>query len=633
MIAERVFVSGAAGVIGRELVPRLLGRGAAVWAADLKPRPADFGDDVQYRQGDLNFLKADEVTAFAPTLFIHLAATFERSAETYGFWTENFTHNVQLSHHLMTLLKDTASLRRVVFASSYLIYDPALYLFDTPPERPTHLRESDPIRPRNLTGVAKLAHETELRFLAAHCGDRFTSVSARIFRGYGRGSRDVVSRWVRGALAGEQLSVFRPEGSFDYVYAGDTAEGLVRLAQSNAVGVINLGTGQATRVGEVLSAVATHFPDVRVETLSSDIPFEASCADVSLLRQTLGWVPGTTVAEGVRAIVDHETRHQGLPERRLGHVLVTSASRKAPLIRSVIHAARQISPDVRVLAGDLDPTAPARHVADGFVQLPPTDNGGIDAMIAACQNNGVTVVIPTRDGELAFWATHADRLKPCGIEPIVSDLSAIEICRDKKRFSDHVASLGLRAVPCIHTPTSDGRYVVKERCGSGSRGIGLNLTAGQAAAHAAALRDPIVQPFIAGKEVTVDAWLNRSHVVKGLILRYRDRVENGESVATTTFRDPRLESDCKRLLESLPLRGPVVIQLIIAADGTPWFLELNPRFGGASTAGVAAGLDVWTWSLGEAFGTSQQDRPFHRVAGEILQVRLPADLHCDGPRL
>jgi carbamoyl-phosphate synthase large subunit len=58
---------------------------------------------------------------------IHLAATFERSAESYEFWEENFRHNVRLSHHLMSLAKDAPSVKRVVFASSYLIYDPSLY--------------------------------------------------------------------------------------------------------------------------------------------------------------------------------------------------------------------------------------------------------------------------------------------------------------------------------------------------------------------------------------------------------------------------------------------------------------------------------------------------------------------------
>jgi len=634
MNAERVLVSGAAGVIGRELVPRLLARGAEVWAADLKPRPPEIPAAVQYRQADLNSLTNVEVGGFGPTIFIHLAATSERSVETYAYWDENFDHNVRLSHHLMTLLKDTPTLRRVVFASSYLIYDPGLYLFDFPRDHAVCLKETDAIRPRNLTGVAKLAHETELRFLADHCGGRFTSVSARIFRGYGRGSRDIVSRWVRSALAGERLEVYQPEGMFDYVYAGDTAEGLLRLADSpHVTGVVNLGTGQATRVRDVLEAVLAQIPVAAVDQEACDLPYEASCADITTLSEAIGWVPATPIAHGVQAIVEYEQHFDSQPHPSFGNVLVTSASRKAPLIRSVVSAARRISPDIRVLAGDADDSAPARHVADGFVHLPSTDDCHLDDIVEACRRHGVTVVIPTRDGELAFWARHVERLRQHGIEPVVSSLSAVAICSDKSQFAWHVAALGLPAVPCIDKPAAESRYVVKERFGSGSRDIGLNLTAEEAGAHAARLRDPIFQPYIQGREVSIDAWLDGEGSVKGLVLRYRNKIENGESVETTTFRHPGIESASTKLLESLELRGPVVLQVLLADDGPFWFLELNPRFGGASTAGMAAGLDVWHWSLAEAFGMPAADLPFHRVAGEVRQVRLPADIHLNGPHL
>jgi len=46
------------------------------------------------------------------------------------------------------------------------------------------------------------------------------------FPRYGCNSRDVISRWVRALLAGEPISVFRPEGIFDYIYAADSAKAL-----------------------------------------------------------------------------------------------------------------------------------------------------------------------------------------------------------------------------------------------------------------------------------------------------------------------------------------------------------------------------------------------------------------------
>lgn len=50
--------------------------------------------------------------------------------------------------------------------------------------------------------------ERELDFMnITH--SKFTTISARIFRVYGRGSRDVISRWIRMALNGNKLVVFQ----------------------------------------------------------------------------------------------------------------------------------------------------------------------------------------------------------------------------------------------------------------------------------------------------------------------------------------------------------------------------------------------------------------------------------------
>ena len=103
---RRVFVSGAAGVIGSEMIPILIQNGATVMACDLQPIPEGFPKEVIFRRGDLNYITQEELDNFNPEIFIHLAATFERSKETYDHWDENFWHNVRLSNHLMTLMRN-----------------------------------------------------------------------------------------------------------------------------------------------------------------------------------------------------------------------------------------------------------------------------------------------------------------------------------------------------------------------------------------------------------------------------------------------------------------------------------------------------------------------------------------------
>ena len=303
---KRVFVSGASGVIGREMIPILVQNGAIVMACDLQPMPKEYPAEVSFRRGDLNFITQQELDNFNPEIFIHLAATFERSQETYEHWEENFLHNIRLSNHLMTLMRNVKGLKRVVFPSSYLIYEKSLYSFDSEPPKQVSLKETDPISPRNLTGMAKLAHELELDFLRHFKNDKFTSVSVRIFRGYGKNSRDVISRWIRDLMQGKKIFVYRPEGVFDYIYARDSAKGLLKLGLSGYEGVINLGTGRSRRVAELIEILRKHFPNMISEEVTSDIPFEASQADLTELRKAINWVPEEDLETTIPDIIAFE---------------------------------------------------------------------------------------------------------------------------------------------------------------------------------------------------------------------------------------------------------------------------------------------------------------------------------------
>ena len=511
---KRIFISGGAGVIGQEMTRRLalLDADIQVLVGDIKPQPADFPARFQYRQGDLNFLTEQEIGVFAPDLFIHLAATFERSTETYGFWEENFRHNVQLSHHLMTVQKDLPSLRRVVFASSYLIYDPALYTSAEVPEEPTSLRETDHILPRNLTGMAKLAHEIELRFLDTFRAAQFSTVAPRIYRGYGRNGRDITSRWVRMLLAGEEITVYGAESFFDYLYAADTAEGLLRLAAAETVtGLINLGTGRARRVADVVEVLRQNFHNLRANYVASDIPFEASQADMTAWSRIIDWLPPTTLEMAIPEIIAFERARQAAAEtadkttaetadaKGPGHILISSLSAKVPLVQAVKHAAKRLHPNILVIGGDLNPRALGFHFTDASWVMPTTTDEHLPAIISHCQAQGITRVVPTRDGELAFWSRHRDALAAAGIIVLVSAPEAVSRCLDKLEFAEFGAKAGLPVIPTSLSiealigdePAPDTAFVVKERHGAGSLSLGLNLPYAAAVAHAQTLREPV----------------------------------------------------------------------------------------------------------------------------------------------
>lgn len=309
-------------------------------------------------------------------------------------------------------------------------------------------------------------------------------------------------------------------------------------------------------------------------------------------------------------------------------VLMTSAGKKVPLARALQRAARKLVQPLGVMAGDIDENALTRHVADGFWEMPPTDEANVDALLAGCKERGIRAVLPTRDGELLFWARNRDRFMAEGIAVIVSPVPGVTLCVDKLAFSRFGVSRGLPFIPTAEHPDElgTGPYVVKERFGAGARNLGLNLDRDSALVHGAAMCAPVYQRHVQGKEVSIDAWLDGAHGVRGLVLRSRDYVVGGESQITTTFRDDALEDVATAALRALKLRGPVVMQGFVDAQGRLHIMECNARIGGASTASIAAGLDVLHWSLLEALGDNSE-HPFHRVSGEVRQIRVTEDLY------
>ena len=305
----RVLVTGSAGVIGRELLAELSRRGANVLSIDRLPLPMTEPAGVTHVRLDLADADLGLARSFGPEMMFHLAAAFERSQETPEFFTPNWHDNMIVSHRLAELAGAESSMRRVVFASSYLIYDPALYLSDAP-RVAVALREDDRVAPRNVCGAAKFYAERELDFVREARKAPLETVAARIYRVYGRGSRDVVSRWVRAALAGEAVEVYNPENRFDYVFAGDVAEALVRLAESDVTsGIVNVGTGRGRSVAELIDAIAGRLPGIMRGRRDQGTTerFESSCADTTRLRAATGWAPPTSIEDGVAKIVEYES--------------------------------------------------------------------------------------------------------------------------------------------------------------------------------------------------------------------------------------------------------------------------------------------------------------------------------------
>lgn len=292
----KILLTGSEGVIAKELKAKLDGH--QLLCIDKKPGDNHICLDLSQDY----FAKLKEITLFEPEIIFHLAASFERTEETPDFYERNLHDNMLASLILNRELTKMASVKCFVFASSYLTYDQSLYLNR---DVPMPLNEGMVVKPRNLCGMSKLYTEYELNFIKTHIlnGDwgrqKMRLVNARIFRVYGHDSQDIVSRSIRWTKVGVPITVWRPDNSFDYIHARDVAEGLKRLAFSEADGVYNLGTGRSTTIEKLMTLIGAKVVMTTPDHKYHNLPHEQSLADMEKFHKVTGWVPQITIEKGV----------------------------------------------------------------------------------------------------------------------------------------------------------------------------------------------------------------------------------------------------------------------------------------------------------------------------------------------
>lgn len=627
----RCVVTGGAGVIGQRLVEMLRARGDRVRVVDLLAPPTGLDPEVDYVQGDLVDLGGRAISDFDPEVVFHLAAAFERSDEHPEFWRENAHHNVEVSRRVLEGATNSANLRRYVFASSYLIYDPELYLSPEPPSEPVTLREDAPIDPRNACGAAKLLHEKEIELASADPELSFSTISARIYRVYGQSSRDIISRWVRDSIRGIELNVYGVESFFDYVLADDVAEGLLRLGDVDLTGVVNLASGRSHRVQDVLECLQRHIPGLEIDGPHAAETYERSQASLHKLKEAIGWAPSTSLEQGVADLVRHERANlrdatvsrRVLPPRR-ANVMISSLSRKAGVVQAVRRAQEALNLHGTVWGADTDASAPARLLVDEFWHAPRLDDLDDDEIADVCRRNEIQLVIPTRDGELTRFAALRDRLATEGTTVPIGSPTSIATGDDKLEFAAVCQANGLAVVPTANLPSADlgDRLVVKPRRGAGSADIRLDLTLEEAREIVADRVDVVVQPYCRGTEYSVDLYIRLDGEPLGAVVRAREVVSSGESVVTRTADRPDIADLAMECARSIDVRGHALVQVIDADDG-PLLLECNSRVGGASAAAWAAGLRSIDAMLLESLG--EQPPPFRFSSSPLAMTRLPHD--------
>ncbi len=191
-----------------------------------------------------------------------------------------------------------------------LVHASSMGVYGQPERSP--VAEDAPALPLSWYGASKLAAERALA-VAADAGLR--TASLRMFSIYGPGQnldemrQGVVSIFMAMALRGDPIEVHGSlERVRDFVYVDDCVEAWLRALRGPQVsGTLNVGTGVGTSFHAMVAEMLTQMgrPDHPVSERGTPTPGDqhALFADTTRLREQLGWVPATTLRDGLGAML------------------------------------------------------------------------------------------------------------------------------------------------------------------------------------------------------------------------------------------------------------------------------------------------------------------------------------------
>lgn len=282
-----IVVTGAAGFIGGHLVRELRHRGHDVVGIDRRP-----GADVLADLTGPGAAPADahDLLHEAEAVF-HLAGAGGVRLDGPDAEATWWRGNVLATEAVLAAVPPATPL---VVTSSSSVYGGT-------GRRGVPCREADPVRPRG--GYARSKVEVERRVAARRrAGGR--AVVARPFTVAGEGQRPdmALARWIAAARAGAPLRVHGSRARRrDVTDVRHVARALAELAARDVTGTVNLGTGVAHTLGDMVAAVAEVVAPtgVVVEPTHRD-DVDATLADTARCRRVVGFVPTTDLRALVR---------------------------------------------------------------------------------------------------------------------------------------------------------------------------------------------------------------------------------------------------------------------------------------------------------------------------------------------
>ena len=274
-------------------------------------------------------------------------------------------------------------------------------------------------------------------------------------------------------------------------------------------------------------------------------------------------------------------------------ILFTGVGRRIELLQAFRNAALVLDKKLMIYGADMAGTAPALAYCDYTRKVVAMkDPSYIQNLLDICSADHIDLLIPTIDTDLLVLSENKEKFDAIGTRVMISAPDKIGICRDKNNTSQFFVDCGLHAP----MPVKDWKEYksgfpafIKPKDGSSSINAFKVENEQELEIYAGQVEDYIVQPFVSGREYTIDIFCDWHGEPISIVPRERLQVRAGEVLKTQICMDQTMIEESKVLCAAFNPCGPMTVQLIRDDAGVDWYIEINPRFGGGAPLSMKAG--------------------------------------------
>lgn len=278
------------------------------------------------------------------------------------------------------------------------------------------------------------------------------------------------------------------------------------------------------------------------------------------------------------------------------NLLFTSVGRRVELIQAFQKASKKLSVDLQIFGADISNSAPALYFCDQAITVPKIrDPEYIPHLLSICKFYHIDCLIPTIDTDLLLLAKAKTKFLEIGTQVLISEADKILMCRDKRLTAEYFRKIGLESpmpVDKLSEYQSGFPAFIKPLDGSSSVNAYQAHSLGELELLSQIVPDYIIQPFISGREYTIDIFCDFYGNPIYITPRERLAVRSGEVLKTRICQNDRMIAEMKRLIADFKPCGQITVQLIHnEASDLNYYIEINPRFGGGAPLSMMAGAD------------------------------------------